>query len=102
MITEITWNGSVLTIAVDGRITTVTAPQLEDDINSNLDQADELVLDLGKVDYISSAGLRVLLATYKKMLGKGGVRLSNVSEMVAEILEVTGFTEIFDLGERDV
>ena len=86
--------GSTLTLALEGRLDTTTAPELEQVIRAELDKADALVLDFGKLDYISSAGLRVLLSAHKAMSKKGGMKVTHVNEMVMEVFEVTGFSDI--------
>ena len=86
--------GSTLTLALEGRLDTTTAPELEQVIKAELDKADALVLDFGKLDYISSAGLRVLLSAHKAMSKKGGMKMTHVNEMVMEVFEVTGFSDI--------
>ena len=86
-------NGNELVISLEGRLDTMTAPQLEAELGS-LDKAESLVLDCSKLDYISSAGLRVLLSAHRIMSCKGGMKVTNVNEIVHEVLEVTGFTDI--------
>ena len=86
-------NGNEMEIALEGRLDTMTAPQLEAELGS-LDKAESLVLDCTKLDYISSAGLRVLLSAHKIMCGKGGMKVTGINEIVREVLEVTGFTDI--------
>ena len=90
-------NGTALTIAPEGRLDTMTAPELEAELNKSLDLAESLVLDLSKLEYISSAGLRVLLSAHKKMVGKGGMKVTNVNEIVQEVFEVTGFSDILTI-----
>ncbi len=97
MTTEITKNGSVLNIAVEGRIDTVTSPDLEKTILDNISEAEDMTIDLKGVDYISSAGLRVLLSTQKIMDKQGKLLIRGVGENVMEIFEVTGFVDIFDI-----
>ena len=89
--------GNTLTIALEGRLDTTTAPELEKEIKSGLDGVDVLVMDLEKLEYISSAGLRVLLSAHKIMSGRGGMKLMHVNEMVMEVFEVTGFTDILTI-----
>ena len=84
--------GDKLTLAPIGRIDTVTAPELEAAIV--LDGVEELVFDLAQVDYVSSAGLRVLLSAQKKMAGKS-MKIANSKPAVKEIFDVTGFSDIF-------
>ena len=92
-----TQNGTQLKIALEGRLDTTTAPELEKALQDGFDGADALTLDFGKLDYISSAGLRVLLTAHKAMSGKGGMKVTNVNEIVAEVFEVTGFSEILTI-----
>ena len=93
---ETTVNNTLI-IVLEGRLDSVTTPQLTAALENGIEQANEVVFDLKEVDYISSAGLRLLLSTHKKMMGKGGMVLRNVNEMNMEILELTGFTEIFTI-----
>ena len=97
MTTEITKNGSVLNIAVEGRIDTVTSSDLEKTILDNISEVEDMTIDLKGVDYISSAGLRVLLSTQKIMDKQGKLLICGVGENVMEIFEVTGFVDIFDI-----
>lgn len=92
-----TQNGSTLTIALEGRLDTVTAPELEMMLKESMAGVTELVMDLGKLDYISSAGLRVLLSAQKTMNRQGGMKVIHVNEMVMEIFEVTGFSDILNI-----
>ena len=89
-------NGT-LTLALEGRLDTTTAPQLEAELKQALPSADELVLDLNDLVYISSAGLRVLLSAHKTMSKKGGMTVKNVSELVQEVFDVTGFADILTI-----
>ena len=91
-------NGKELTIVPEGRLDTMTAPELEAELSQSMDDAESLVLDFSKLDYISSAGLRVLLSAHKTMSGKGGMKLTNVNEIVREVFEVTGFAEILTIN----
>ncbi len=90
-------NGKALTIALEGRLDTMTAPELEASLNESLADTDTLTLDFSKLDYISSAGLRVLLSAHKKMASKGGMKVTHVNEIVREVFEVTGFADILDI-----
>ena len=83
---------------VEGRLDTTTAPELESELKKDLDGITELTLDFGKLDYISSAGLRVLLSAHKAMSKKGGMKVTNVNEMVQEVFDVTGFADILDIA----
>ena len=85
-------NNGVLNVALDGRLDTTTAPELEGFIGNNYDGTGSIVIDFKKLSYISSAGLRVLLATQKKT--KGAMKLINVCELVMEVFEMTGFADI--------
>jgi anti-sigma B factor antagonist len=89
-----TMNGTTLEIALEGRLDTMTAPDLEKELNASMKDAESLVMDFSKLDYISSAGLRVLLSAHKAMAGKGGMKVTHVNEIVQEVLEVTGFSDI--------
>ncbi|MCR5603410.1 MAG: STAS domain-containing protein [Lachnospiraceae bacterium] len=86
--------GSKLTVAVEGRLDTTTAPQLEEEFKNSLEGVEDLVLDFSKLDYISSAGLRVLLSAQKQMNKVGKMTLTGVSPEIMEIFEVTGFSDI--------
>ena len=86
--------GSTLTMKVSGRLDTMTAPQLESEITGQLDGTTEFIIDSTDLEYISSAGLRVLLVTSKMMKGKGRFVIRNINETVREIFEVTGFLDI--------
>ena len=90
-------NGTALEIALEGRLDTMTAPELEAELSQSLAGADSLTLDFSKLDYISSAGLRVLLSAHKAMSSKGGMKVTNVNEIVREVFEVTGFADILTI-----
>ena len=90
-------NGTNLKIALEGRLDTMTAPELEAELNQSLANAESLTLDFSKLDYISSAGLRVLLSAHKAMIAKGGMTITNVNEVVQEVFEVTGFADILTI-----
>ena len=92
-----TLNGSALTISLEGRLDTTTAPELEKELKDSLDAATALTLDFSKLDYISSAGLRVLLSAHITMSKKGGMKVTNANEMVKEVFDVTGFADILDI-----
>ena len=85
-------NGGNLNISLDGRLDTVTAPELESFLKEKLNEVSTLNIDCAHLAYVSSAGLRVLLATEKKMKGK--MKLTNVCEVVMEVFEMTGFADI--------
>ena len=93
-----TSNGTELTVALEGRLDTTTAPQLEAEMKTALPNVKELTFDFSKLDYISSAGLRVLLSTQKVMNKQGSMRITNVNESIREIFEVTGFADILTIA----
>ena len=82
-----------LTVTLEGRLDTTTAPQLETELMGSLEGVTSLVLDFEKLEYISSAGLRVLLAAQKVMMKQGEMKVIHVNEVVMEVFEVTGFTD---------
>ncbi len=85
----------LLTMELDGRLDTNTAPSLEQEINNSItEEVKKLVLDFKQLQYISSAGLRVLLATQKKMNKQGCMVIKNVNEMIMDVFHVTGFVDI--------
>ena len=91
--------GTKLTVALEGRIDTLTAPQLETELAPLLDGVTDLVVDIAHVAYISSAGLRVLLSTHKKMLSVGGaLTIANAAPAVREVFDITGFSDILTLA----
>ena len=92
-----TLNGNELLVAVEGRLDTTTAPQLEENVRSSIDGINSLVFDFEKLEYISSAGLRVLLAMQKIMNKQGSMTIRNVNETVMEVFEVTGFVDILTI-----
>ena len=91
------WKGTELIVALEGRLGTMTAPELEAELNQNLEKAERLTLDFSKLEYISSAGLRVLLSAHKMMSAKGGMKVIHVNEIVSEVFEVTGFADILTI-----
>ena len=88
-------NEDILTISLEGRLDTITAPELEASLKSKLSGVESVVVDCEKLEYISSAGLRVLLAINKKFNNR--FTLVNVQELVMEVLEVTGFASILEI-----
>lgn len=88
---------SRLTLTLEGRLDTSTAPQLEALLQKELPGTTELTLDFGALEYISSAGLRVLLMTQKAMNKQGSMCVRNVNETVNEVFEITGFTDILTI-----
>ena len=89
--------GSKLTLAVEGRLDTTTAPELENEIKSSVADVTELVLDFKELQYISSAGLRVLLSAKKIMNKQGSMVVTHVNEDINEIFEVTGFSDLLTI-----
>ncbi|MBR3312170.1 MAG: STAS domain-containing protein [Solobacterium sp.] len=83
--------------ALEGRLDTNTSPEMEKELNSALNGIGELVLDFAKLEYISSAGLRVLLSAQKTMNKQGTMKITNVNETIMEIFEVTGFSDILTI-----
>jgi len=90
-------NASELTIALTGRLDTTTAPELEKEIKASLDGVTALTIDMAALEYISSAGLRVLLAAQKLMGKQGEMKVTHVNETIMEIFEVTGFSDILTI-----
>lgn len=87
-------NGSELTIELEGRLDTVSAPSLEAELKKDINGMQTLIFDFAKLEYLSSAGLRVLLASQKVMNRQGEMRIRNVNSTISDIFEVTGFSEI--------
>ena len=90
-------NGAELNLAVEGRLDTTTAPQLEAELKQSISGVETLVLDFANLEYLSSAGLRVLLAAQKVMNKQGEMIIRNVNETIAEIFEITGFSDILTI-----
>ena len=97
MTIEIKKNAKEITIEVVGRLDTITAPVLEKTIGENISEIETLILDFKGLEYISSAGLRVLLGAQKKMQKLGSMKLTGVCEDVMEVLEMTGFADILTI-----
>ena len=90
-------NGSALTIKVEGRLDTITAPKLEAELKSSIRGVTTLTYDFSNLEYISSAGLRVLLSAQKVMKKQGSMVVRNVNSTVMEIFEVTGFSDFLTI-----
>ena len=90
-------NDKELVIKVEGRLDTVTAPELEKEVKDSVQGVEVLVFDLAGLDYISSAGLRVVLSAQKTMNAQGKMIVKNVNEAVMEIFEITGFTDVLTI-----
>jgi anti-sigma B factor antagonist len=97
MTIEIKRNANVTTIALAGRLDTLTAPALEKTIGDSIGSGENLVLDFKEIEYISSAGLRVLLGAQKKLQKNGSMKIIRVCEDVMEVLEMTGFADILTI-----
>lgn len=89
--------GTTLTIALEGRLDTNTSPQLESELHPDIDSATELTFDLAQLQYISSAGLRVLLSAQKIMNKQGTMTIRNVCPEIMDIFDVTGFVDILNI-----
>ena len=90
-------NAAALELALNGRLDTTTAPELEKELETALKGVSELTLDFAELEYISSAGLRVLLSAQKTMGRQGSMKIKNVNEIIMEIFEVTGFSDILTI-----
>ena len=90
-------DGTALTLALGGRLDTITAPELEAVLKEELDGVEALTFDFSALDYVSSAGLRVLLSAQKRMNAQGTMKVTGVGEIIMEIFEVTGFCDILTI-----
>lgn len=92
-------NGNEITLMLTGRLDTTTAPQLEGQINESIEDAEKMILDFQELEYLSSAGLRVLLGAHKKFMkrGKVGLIICHVNETIHEVFELTGFLDILNI-----
>lgn len=89
--------GNKLTLILDGRLDTLTAPKLEEAFNESVSEIEELVLDFTKLEYISSAGLRVVLKAHKIMSARGGMKILGANDVVMEVFEITGFVDVLSI-----
>lgn len=94
---EKTTDENALTVSLEGRLDTGTTPELSAAIETDVESAEKVVLDMENLKYISSAGLRLLLSLHKKMAPKGGLVIKNINETNKEILEFTGFSDILNI-----
>ena len=94
---EKTINASEMTVALTGRLDTTTAPDLEKELKAAMEDITSLVIDMAALEYISSAGLRVLLSAQKVMNKQGKMTVKHVNETIMEIFEVTGFSDILTI-----
>lgn len=92
-----TQNGNNLTLALEGRLDTSTSPELEGMLKDSLKGVTELTIDMAALDYLSSAGLRVLLGAQKTMNRQGSMKVAHVNDTIMEIFEVTGFADILSI-----
>ena len=92
-----TENGTKTIFKLEGKLDTITAPELEKELEDSLDGVEELIFDFTGIEYISSAGLRVMLNTQKQMLEQGEMKLVGVNEIIMDIFEVTGFVDILTI-----
>ncbi len=90
-------NGSDLTVKIIGRLDTTTAPQLDTFLRDSLSGVTSLLLDFSQLEYLSSAGLRVLLATQKTMNKQGSMVIKNVNDTIMEVFDITGFVDILTI-----
>ena len=88
---------TTLTVSIEGRLDTTTAPELEAALKESLTDVSELIIDMEKLEYISSAGLRVILSLQKIMSKQGNMVVTGVRNEIMEIFEVTGFTDVLDI-----
>ena len=88
---------NALTLALVGRLDTMTAPELENELKNSLDGVEALTLDFSALEYVSSAGLRVILGAQKIMNKQGEMKITNVNEEIMEIFDITGFTDILTI-----
>lgn len=86
--------GTTLTVTLSGRLDTNTSPQLEAELRDSLDEITELVFDFGELGYLSSAGLRVLLACQKTMNKQGSMVVRHINDTIREVFDITGFSDI--------
>ncbi len=94
---NLTNENGILTLQVDGNIDTLTSSELENTLRANWDNATQIVIDFEKVPYISSAGLRVIIATYKKMQAQGSFMIKNLNKDVLEVFQMTGFDKFLNI-----
>ena len=97
MTIEIKKEAKSLILKIAGRLDTTSAPEMEKAVKENISGVEKLIIDMEKLEYISSAGLRVLLSANKKMDEQGSMKIKNVSEAIMEVFEITGFADILDI-----
>lgn len=94
---SMTKDGAEYTFLLNGRLDTITSPELDSKINEVIGDAKKLILDFSELEYISSAGLRVLLGALQTMEGKGEMVIRNLTAPVHEVFELTGFSRLFNI-----
>lgn len=92
-------NGEAVTLAVTGRLDTQTAPELEKELDAVLPDCKELVFEMNGLEYVSSAGLRVILKAQKAMNAQGSMKLTGVNDNVMEVFDITGFLDILTIEQ---
>ena len=92
-----TVNGTELTVKLIGRLDTTTAPVLEGDLRKSVDNIEKLIFEISELEYISSAGLRVILKAQKAMNKKGSMKLTGVNDSIMEVFDITGFLDILTI-----
>lgn len=97
MTIEKTQNSTQLTLSIIGRLDTSTAPQLEKVVTEEINNVTDLIIDCKELEYVSSAGLRVILKAQKKMSAVGSMKVINVNEPIMEVFEITGFSDILTI-----
>ena len=90
-------NGDAATLIVSGRLDTQTAPELENELDSILSGLKELIFDMTNLEYVSSAGLRVILKAQKAMNAQGSMKLTGVNDSIMEVFDITGFLDILTI-----
>ena len=90
-------NGSACTLTVEGKIDTMTAPELDEAVKSNLPKCDKMIFDFTNVEYITSAGLRVLVYAQRELMKKGGVEITGVNDSLKNVFTVTGMYKVLKI-----
>lgn len=91
-------DGSGITLYFEGRLDTVTSPKLEEELVSLMNETNTIIFDFTKLEYLSSAGLRVILSTHKKLKAAGGMlKVANVNEVIKNVFDLTGFSDILNI-----
>ena len=93
-------NGTAVTMSLQGRLDTATAPQMEAELKKDMEYVTRLILDMRELEYLSSAGLRVILNAQKMMGKRGGMVVRHVNETIMEVFELTGFSDILTIEQE--